>query len=88
MGEQVKPGSAFTGELYIFQERHGAAFGHYRKIGGKEVDLWLAGWPESDVTKRQLFLFNNLLIPALNNIKVLDGQKSLGGGRVEIALYS
>lgn len=85
-GEQVKPGSVFTGKLYIFKERHGAPFGRCREIGGTKVDPWLAEWQESDDTKRQLFLFNEILIPALNNVKVLGGQKSLGGGRVEIEL--
>jgi len=85
-GEQVKPGSVFTGKLLIFQHRHGAAFGRCREIGGKKVDLWLSDWAESDDTKRQLFLLNEILIPALNNVKVLGGQKSLGGGRVEISL--
>jgi len=87
-GEQVRPGSAFSGHLYIYQTRHGAAFGHCRKIGDKPVDLWLNSWSERDDAKRQLFLINQILIPALNNIKLLGGQKSLGGGRVEIALQS
>lgn len=85
-GEQVKPGSVFTGKLYIFKERHGAPFGRCREIGGTKVDLWLLDWAESDDTKRQLFLLNEILIPALNNVKVLGGQKSLGGGHVEISL--
>ncbi|MEM4284330.1 MAG: RAMP superfamily CRISPR-associated protein [Candidatus Caldarchaeum sp.] len=87
-GEQVKPGSVFTGKLYIFKERHGAPFGRCREIGGTKVDLWLAEWTEPDDTKRQLFLLNEILIPALNNVKVLGGQKSLGGGRIEISLAS
>ena len=85
-GEQVKPGSQFEGRLLIFQQRHGATFGRCRMIGGTKVDLWLDSWTEGDDAKRQLFLINEVLIPALNNIKVLGGQKSLGGGRVEIAL--
>lgn len=85
-GEQVKPGSLFEGRLLIFRQRHGASFGRCRVIGGTKVDLWLDSWTEGDDGKRQLFLINEVLIPALNNIKVLGGQKSLGGGRVEIAL--
>ncbi len=85
-GEQVKPGSVFLGNLYIFKERHGAPFGRCREIGGTKVDLWLTDWNETDDTKRQLCLLNEILIPALNNVKVLGGQKSLGGGRVEINL--
>lgn len=87
-GEQVKPGSVFTGKLLIFQQRHGAVLGRCREIGGTKVDLWLTHWQESDDTKRQLFLFNEILIPALNNLKILGGQKSLGGGQIEISLAS
>lgn len=87
-GEQVKPGSLFEGRLLIFQQRHGAAFGRCRVIGGTRVDLWLDSWTEDNDVGRQLFLINEILVPALNNIKVLGGQKSLGGGRVEIALSS
>jgi CRISPR/Cas system CSM-associated protein Csm3 (group 7 of RAMP superfamily) len=85
-GEQVKPGSTFTGRLLIFRERHGANFGRCRKIGGTEVDLWLKYWQENNDINRQLFLINQILIPALNNIKVLGGQKSLGGGRVDLSM--
>lgn len=87
-GEQVKPNSVFTGKLLIFQQRHGATFGRCREIGGTKVDLWLDSWQENDDTKRQLFLLNEILISALNNVKVLGGQKSLGGGRIEISLAS
>lgn len=85
-GEQVKPGSLFEGRLLIFRQRHGATFGRCRVIGGTKVDLWLDSWTEGDDSRRQLLLINEILIPALNNIKVLGGQKSLGGGRVELAL--
>ena len=85
-GEQVKPGSTFTGSIRILQQRQSATFGHCREIGGVKVDLWLAKWEESSDDKRQLLLLNEILIPALNNIKVLGGQKSLGGGRVKITL--
>lgn len=85
-GEQVKPGSRFSGKLLVFTQRHGAVFGRCREIGGAKADLWLEDWPENDDVKRQLFLLNEILIPALNNIKFLGGQKSLGGGRVEVTL--
>jgi len=86
-GEQVKPGSFFAGKLLIFQQRHGTTFGHCREIGGTKVDQWLDEWSEADDNMRQLCLINNILIPALNNLKVLGGQKSLGAGRVEITLH-
>jgi CRISPR/Cas system CMR subunit Cmr4 (Cas7 group RAMP superfamily) len=85
-GEQVKPGSVFKGEMLIFAERHGSRFGYCREIGGTKVDLWLDRWGESDDGKRSLFLINEILIPALNNVAVLGGQKSLGGGRVIISI--
>lgn len=87
-GEQVKPGSLFTGELLIYQERQGSLFGRCRTIGGADIDLWLKHWTEPDDAKRQLFLLNEILIPALNNVAVLGGQKSLGGGRVIISLLN
>ena len=85
-GEQVKPGSIFTGNIFILQNKQGATFGRCREIGGTKVDLWLANWLEPSDIKRQLLLLNEILIPALNNIKFLGGQKSLGGGRVNIML--
>lgn len=85
-GEQVKPGSVFTGELLIFQQRQGTPFGRCRTIGSVEIDLWLKQWTELNDTTRQLFLLNEVLIPALNNVQVLGGQKSLGGGKVTISL--
>jgi CRISPR/Cas system CSM-associated protein Csm3 (group 7 of RAMP superfamily) len=85
-GEQVKPGSTFTGNISILQNRQSVPFGRCREIGGVKVDLWLANWTESSDIKRQLLLLNEILIPALNNIKILGGQKSLGGGRVNLTL--
>lgn len=85
-GEQVKPGSTFTGSIRILQQRQNASFGRCREIGGVKVDLWLAKWSEPSDTTRQLLLLNEILIPALNNIRLLGGQKSLGGGRVKITL--
>jgi CRISPR/Cas system CMR subunit Cmr4 (Cas7 group RAMP superfamily) len=87
-GEQVKPRSVFTGNLQIFQERHGAIFGYGREIGKSKVDKWLENWSEADNEKRQLFLMNQVLLPALNNLKVLGGQKSLGAGQVDISLQT
>ena len=85
-GEQVKPGSVFTGNISIFRKRQGTTFGQCREIGGTKVDIWLTHWSEKDESSRQLFLLNTILIPALNNIKYLGGQKSLGGGKVNLTL--
>ena len=76
-GERVKPGSVFSGELLIFQERQGAAFGRCRTIGGVEVDVWLKYWTEPDDAKRQLFLLNEVLIPALINSIFWEARKVL-----------
>ncbi len=83
-GEQVKPGSTFNGEILIFKERQGSSFGKCRRLGGVDIDLWLKNWVEADDPKRKMFLINEIVIPALSNITVLGGQKSLGGGVVNI----
>ncbi len=85
-GEQVKPGSVFRGELLVFTERQGTPFGRCRTFGGAAVDSWLNSWSEKEDTKRQLFLLNKVLIPALRRVEVLGGQKSLGGGKVTLSL--
>ncbi len=85
-GELVKPGSVFTGNITIMEQRQSATFGQCREIGGVKVDLWLANWAEPNEVERQLVLLNEIVIPSLNNIKILGGQKSLGGGKVKIEL--
>lgn len=85
-GEQVKGGTVFNGQILIYGQRHGAPFGRCRKVGDTNIDLWLEKWEESDDTKRQLWLLNTILLPALDSVKFLGGQKSVGGGRVEVSL--
>lgn len=83
-GEQVKPGTVFKGTLEIIAKQGIFQFGRAREIGGAKVDLWLDGIASKPVEEDQLLLINEILIPALNNITVLGGQKSKGAGKVKI----
>lgn len=85
-GEQVKPGTIFKGALEIVAQQKTFQFGRAREIGGTKVDLWLKGILPKPIEEAQLLLINEILIPALNNITVLGGQKSKGAGRVSIEL--
>lgn len=83
-GEQVKPGTVFKGTLGIIAKQRIFQFGRAREIGGINVDLWLDRIASKPVEETQLLLINEILIPALNNITVLGGQKSKGAGKVKI----
>jgi len=88
-GEQVKPGTVFKGSISVvlsepILEMQGIQFGDARKIGDKVIDKWLENWNEEDKTKRVKTLIDLLLLPAINNIKVLGGQKSRGAGKVNV----
>ncbi|MFW9997587.1 MAG: RAMP superfamily CRISPR-associated protein [Candidatus Odinarchaeota archaeon] len=85
-GEQVKPGTAFTGTLEIIDKLEMFQFGRPRVIGDIKVDQWLDGLTEKPLEDVQLLLINQLLIPALNEIQILGGQKSKGAGKVGIQL--
>jgi len=85
-GEQVKPGTMFKGMLEIIAQQGTFQFGKAREIGGTNVDLWLNGIASKSVEETQLLLINEILIPALNNISVLGGQKSKGAGRVKVEI--
>ena len=85
-GEQVKPGTIFKGTLEIVAQQRTFQFGRAREIGGTKVDLWLDGIASKPIDEAQLLLINEILIPALNNVTVLGGQKSKGAGKVSIEL--
>lgn len=85
-GEQVKPGTTFKGTLEIVAKQRTFQFGRAREIGGTKVDLWLDGVVSKSIEEVQLLLINEILIPALNNITLLGGQKSKGAGEVSIEL--
>lgn len=85
-GEQVKTGTIFKGTLEIVAQQRTFQFGRAREIGGTKVDLWLDGIDSKPIDEAQLLLINEILIPALNNITVLGGQKSKGAGKVSIEL--
>lgn len=83
-GEQVKPGTVFKGVLEIVDKQGAFDFGKPRKIGGRKLDLWLDGIASKPADEAKLLLINEVLIPALNNITVLGGQKSKDAGKVRI----
>ena len=85
-GEQVKPGTIFKGTLEIVAQQGTFQFGRARDIGGTKVDLWLDGIASKSAEETQLLLISEILIPALNNIAVLGGQKSKGAGKVVIGI--
>jgi len=85
-GEQVKSGTLFKGTLEVLARQGAFEFGRPRVIGGTKVDLWLEGIASRSVGDAQLLLINELLIPALNNVTVLGGQKSKGAGKVTIEI--
>jgi len=85
-GEQVKPGTIFKGTLEIVTQQRAFQFGRAREIGGTKVDLWLDGIAPKPIDEAQLLLINEILIPALNNITALGGQRSKGAGKISIEL--
>ena len=87
-GEQVKPGTMFNGTLEILAQQRTFHFGRARIIGGTKVDLWLDGIASRPIEEAQLLLINEILIPALNNLTVLGGQKRKGAGKVKIEICS
>jgi len=84
-GEQVKSGTVFKATLEIIAQQRTFHFGGARVIGGTKVDLWLDGIASKPM-EAQLLLINEILIPALNNITVLGGQKSKGAGKVMLEI--
>ena len=88
-GEQVKPGTVFKGNINIvisepILQMQGIQFGDARKIGNEVIDKWLENWKETDREKRVKSLVEEVLIPAINNIRELGGQKSRGAGKVDV----
>ena len=92
-GEQVKPGTGFKGSINIvisepILEMQGIQFGDARKIGDIVIDKWLENWNETGKDKRVKTLIEKILIPAIQNIKVLGGQKSRGAGKVNVSIIN
>jgi len=85
--EQVKPGTVFRGVVEICRHFSGFEFGRPRTIAGEQLDPWLVGTGMS-LDEIRLFLVNECLLPALRNITVLGGQKSLGAGKVAVEVLS
>jgi len=90
-GEQVKPGTMFKGTIRVVISEpilamQNMQFGDARKIGSVTIDKWLENWQEPDKEKRIEILIEKILLPAIQNIKVLGGQKSRGAGKVNVEL--
>jgi len=86
-GEQVKPGTIFHGTIEIISKTpQGFEFGNPRKIGDTVIDLWLEKWQESDINNKKKVLIETFLVPAIQNIKFLGGQKSKGAGKVKVEI--
>lgn len=86
-GEQVKPKTIFTGVLRIVKKDSNFEFGRPRKIDGEKVaDTWLEGLADGAISDVQRCIINEVLVPALNNVTLLGGQKSKGAGDVEVSL--
>lgn len=85
-GEQVKPGTIFRGDLEIIVKQGNFEFGKPRTIGNTTLDLWLNGIQSNSLEQNHLLLINEILIPALNNLKILGGQKSKGAGKVKVEI--
>jgi len=86
-GEQVKPGTIFSGRIEIINKTpQGFEFSQSRKIGDVVIDKWLEKWSENDISKKKRILIEQILIPAIQNIKLLGGQKSRGAGKVQVEI--
>jgi len=89
-GEQVKPGTVFKGKISVvisepILEMQGLQFGDARKIGDTVIDKWLEKYDKSK-NEKVGYIIETILIPAIENITLLGGQKSRGGGRVKVDL--
>ncbi|MGQ9847345.1 MAG: RAMP superfamily CRISPR-associated protein [Bacteroidales bacterium] len=88
-GEQVKPNTKFTGVIEVINKTpQGFEFGQPRKIGDEIIDLWLEKWNETDSNKRKQTLIEKILFAAIQNIKLLGGQKSRGAGKVKVEVVN
>lgn len=88
-GEQVKPNTKFAGTIEVINKTpQGFEFGQPRKIGNVIIDKWLENWNETDNDKRKQTLIKEILFPAIQNIKLLGGQKSRGAGKVKVEIVN
>lgn len=89
-GEQIKPGTEFKGIIDIISKTpQKFEFGYPRNISNNIIiDKWLENWDEVDSEKRKKLLIEEILFPAVQNIKLLGGQKSRGAGKVKIEIDS
>jgi len=82
-GEQVEPGTEFEGGVELLLDDGTFKFGEVRKIGDVALDRWLEPAAQNQgVDKVAVTIVNALLLPALEKIDILGGQRSKGGGQV------
>jgi CRISPR/Cas system CSM-associated protein Csm3 (group 7 of RAMP superfamily) len=82
--DQVEPGTSFVGEAELTLENGQSSFGKPRELGKDKGDLWLARIPGKTRDELRLLLLKHLLIPALLNIHVLGGMRSMKAGNVGV----
>jgi CRISPR/Cas system CSM-associated protein Csm3 (group 7 of RAMP superfamily) len=86
-GEQIKPETTFKGKIDVIASTpQGFEFGKPRQIGDVVIDKWLKGCSETEDKEGKKILIEQILIPAIQNIKELGGQKSKGAGRVNCSI--
>ncbi|HRU92269.1 MAG TPA: RAMP superfamily CRISPR-associated protein [Candidatus Marinimicrobia bacterium] len=85
-GEQVVPGTIFKGKLETVLQNPNLSldFGMSRKVDNDYFDKWLISWSETELKKRQEYIINNIIVPALESIHLLGGWKSVGAGMVNV----
>jgi CRISPR/Cas system CSM-associated protein Csm3 (group 7 of RAMP superfamily) len=92
--DQVDPGTTFVGEAELTTENGQLSFGKPRELGkyyDKEKneekdqgDLWLANIEGMKLDELRVLLLKHLLVPALLNVRVLGGMRSMKAGNVGV----
>jgi hypothetical protein len=81
---RVEPGTKFLGEMEVVLENGDLIFGKPRDLGKDRGDIWLVKLPARPFEQTRVFLLKHLLIPALLNIRVLVGMRSMKAGNVDV----
>jgi CRISPR/Cas system CSM-associated protein Csm3 (group 7 of RAMP superfamily) len=82
--DQVEPGTKFVGEMELTLESGQLTFGKTRDLGDNKGDLWLLKQPNRPLKETRILLLKHLLIPALLNVRVLGGMRSMKAGNVDL----
>jgi len=83
--DQVEPNTKFLGEMEIILEDGRLTFGKPRTLGEGRGDLWLEGLATDQLRTLQSAILRELLLPALVNIQILGGMRSMKAGNVAVA---